>query len=301
MSPARRRPVAALAVALSCFAAAVFAAAPAWAHGGAQPLETWGAFPPGAAYCQRITASAAAHCALQAARLRLDCLDLVSRGLDCNEAVTEAEIVRARREAQDLVDLHCSNNDASTIGYLDLFELQGDIVRFCREWEDTAASAAYGTVLPGGGPLGSATYECVRATTATVTKLSQLVFDTWRRTLDRIAVRSWNLEAKTSMIDNGNERIAGMESRAAADLPGRCAAGFESVYRRSVATLVGDLVSRANCFAPAFYVQDAILCPTAVCGNWIIEPGETCDDGNVVAGDGCDGTCIADVSAAEAR
>jgi|GEM_PF-1749417 len=30
---------------------------------------------------------------------------------------------------------------------------------------------------------------------------------------------------------------------------------------------------------------------SAVCGNSIIEPGETCDDGNTVSGDGCSATC----------
>jgi fibro-slime domain-containing protein len=29
------------------------------------------------------------------------------------------------------------------------------------------------------------------------------------------------------------------------------------------------------------------------CGNWIIDPGEVCDDGNAVSGDGCVGTCTA--------
>lgn len=31
--------------------------------------------------------------------------------------------------------------------------------------------------------------------------------------------------------------------------------------------------------------------PPAVCGNGIIEPGEECDDGNLIAGDGCDPWC----------
>lgn len=30
---------------------------------------------------------------------------------------------------------------------------------------------------------------------------------------------------------------------------------------------------------------------TAVCGNSIVETGETCDDGNTVDGDGCSSTC----------
>src|SRR5262249_45637201 len=29
----------------------------------------------------------------------------------------------------------------------------------------------------------------------------------------------------------------------------------------------------------------------AACGNGVVEPGEACDDGGTVAGDGCDSTC----------
>jgi cysteine-rich repeat protein len=31
--------------------------------------------------------------------------------------------------------------------------------------------------------------------------------------------------------------------------------------------------------------------PTACCGNGVIEPGEQCDDGNTIGGDGCSSTC----------
>ena len=34
----------------------------------------------------------------------------------------------------------------------------------------------------------------------------------------------------------------------------------------------------------------------AVCGNSIVETGETCDDGNVVSGDGCSSSCIIEVT-----
>ncbi len=33
------------------------------------------------------------------------------------------------------------------------------------------------------------------------------------------------------------------------------------------------------------------LCTTAACGNGVTEPGEQCDDGNVLNGDGCSATC----------
>jgi cysteine-rich repeat protein len=33
------------------------------------------------------------------------------------------------------------------------------------------------------------------------------------------------------------------------------------------------------------------LTPTAACGDGVVDPGEECDDGNVVSADGCDGNC----------
>jgi cysteine-rich repeat protein len=33
-------------------------------------------------------------------------------------------------------------------------------------------------------------------------------------------------------------------------------------------------------------------CPPVECGNGILEPGEKCDDGNLIAGDGCDPDCV---------
>jgi cysteine-rich repeat protein len=35
----------------------------------------------------------------------------------------------------------------------------------------------------------------------------------------------------------------------------------------------------------------SICTPIAVCGNGIVESGETCDDNNTVNGDGCSNTC----------
>ena len=32
--------------------------------------------------------------------------------------------------------------------------------------------------------------------------------------------------------------------------------------------------------------------PPKLCGDWIVSPGEACDDGNLVDGDGCDAACV---------
>ena len=37
--------------------------------------------------------------------------------------------------------------------------------------------------------------------------------------------------------------------------------------------------------------------PSAICGNGIVEPGEECDDGNLMNGDGCDQSCVAEIGA----
>jgi len=34
------------------------------------------------------------------------------------------------------------------------------------------------------------------------------------------------------------------------------------------------------------------VCIPRVCGDGIVEPGEVCDDGNVVSGDGCSSDCL---------
>src|SRR3989344_5706323 len=41
--------------------------------------------------------------------------------------------------------------------------------------------------------------------------------------------------------------------------------------------------------------------PSSVCGNNITESGETCDDGNILNGDGCSSVCILDMPATTGR
>jgi cysteine-rich repeat protein len=231
---------------------------------------------------------------LQTARLRQECLDAQSRGLQCDENATTAAIIAVRRDTLDLVSLHCEEQDAIALGYLSAdFDLPADIIRFCREWETISSSAAFGPVLAAGGSLEPADQACVAATASTVAKLAQVTFDAWRATMNRIAVRSWNLDSKNAMIDHCSARVDGFEPDAVRALLGVCEASrFEAIYHRGAAEFVADVVTRANCFPWAFYLQDKLTCPESVCGNWIIEPGETCDDGNTAGGDACDAECL---------
>jgi cysteine-rich repeat protein len=67
---------------------------------------------------------------------------------------------------------------------------------------------------------------------------------------------------------------------------------FSAAYGRTVDTFLGDIVNQAACMQQFVYVQDAVGCPTPLCGNGVEEPGEGCDDGNSFDGDGCRADCV---------
>ncbi len=55
-----------------------------------------------------------------------------------------------------------------------------------------------------------------------------------------------------------------------------------------VETRVAELLVRVRDTGPG----DACALPTRICGDWIVSAGESCDDGNIIDGDGCDATCM---------
>jgi cysteine-rich repeat protein len=75
---------------------------------------------------------------------------------------------------------------------------------------------------------------------------------------------------------------------------------FAAIYGQSPDELVEPLARQTGCLGGAAYVQDAVVRPVAVCGNRVKETGEQCDDGNVMAGDGCSPTCTIEAPASPA-
>lgn len=47
-----------------------------------------------------------------------------------------------------------------------------------------------------------------------------------------------------------------------------------------------------NCGVNGVCTSEGLCENTAVCGNGVVEPGEGCDDGNTISGDGCSATCV---------
>ncbi len=61
-------------------------------------------------------------------------------------------------------------------------------------------------------------------------------------------------------------------------------ANIDMLFGSTVSGVIRSTIDSASCLTPA-----------GTCGNGVVEPGEQCDDGNTVAGDGCSPTCQLEV------
>ena len=109
--------------------------------------------------------------------------------------------------------------------------------------------------------------------------------------MDRVAASPPGSVERSEFLETAGHRLEAAVDRAASRLAGACP-DFAARYGRSPHDLITTLATRADCVGGAFYIQDAILCPAAVCGNGVVEPNEDCDDGNAADGDACPASCV---------
>jgi cysteine-rich repeat protein len=265
-------------------------------HGGRVPLDEWGGFEAEASRCQRAIGYAASYCASRSWRLREQCRSSQAGGGTCDESRTTSRIARARTEALDYVDRYCGERQAQDLAYLGTFDLQTDLIDFCRAWERSAESAVYGPFLRGeiGSPPPASAAACLDAAAAATTRLMSFTFETRRRAMDRMAVLSLSEDDEVGLYDDATRRIERSRELLADDFGPTCQeSNFELLYGKQPRVFLDDIGIRADCIGAQFYIQDRFLCPDGVCGNGVIEPGETCDDGDRWGGDGCDANCRA--------
>ncbi len=266
-------------------------ASTALGHGARLPFAQWGGFTAGSVRCQRIIARAAADCAEARWHARRACRSAELAGGMCDQTATDAVITAARNKALDFIDQYCSERNLTDLQFLGQFDLQGDVVNFCRDWEIAATSAVYGSGAAMGQPS-AAQRTCIEATADAAEAVMQFTFRNRRQCMDWIAAMRRDAPNRNGLLDSAGHRSNSAHDAIARRLAARCEPGvFFGLYGHSPAEVVDAIANRADCIGAQFYVQDAVLCPASVCGNGIIEPGETCDDGNTVDRDGCSATC----------
>lgn len=259
------------------------------AHGMRLPVDQWGGFRADTTRCQRVIARAAAQCAAAAWQAQRACRSAELQGQICDREATQTRIDAARIKSLDTIDDACSERQAIDLQYLGSFDLQADVINFCRGWDVAAVSAVYG---PFEAPLSPAARACSDAAAEITDRLMHFVFRNRRQCMDRLASLPLQAPNRTSLLDVAAHRARTAHARLAARLASRCSAAvFADLYGRTPETFVTDLSARADCIGGLLYIQGAVLCPSAVCGNGIVELPEDCDDGNTADGDACPATC----------
>jgi len=271
-------------------------AAPARAHNVAADLSVWGNFGADTAACQRVIARAAALCAGRVLVARSACASDQLQGGACDQTQLDDRIQAARERARSMVEAGCSAQELQTLRYVDLSDALTDVINVCRELDTSASTASYGPAMFGGtiAAVDGSKQTCLDVTGRAANRLLRFAMRTRSRALDDIASApiAMTLGAKTALLQRSARAIA-----RAADLSKRriltaCPnADFTAAYGHSVDDLLGRIAGRADCLAQSVYVQNAVTCPPAVCGDGMQSSPEECDDGNQYDGDGCRADC----------
>ena len=266
----------------------------AQAHNVAADLSVWGNFGTETATCQRAIARAAALCTGRVLAVRNACLGAQLRGETCDTTQSDARVQSARAKALATVQAACNESQFQTLRYVDVSDAQTDVINVCRNLDTATVTGAYGPAMFSGSvaAVDGAKQTCLDLTGRAAARLLRFAIRARARALDEIASTPLTLDQKTWLLKRSERMIAGGVSMTKARILSACsAAQFQDAYGRSVDDFLGRIAGRADCLAQAVYVQNAVSCPAAVCGNGIQEPGEECDDGNDYDGDGCKSDC----------
>jgi cysteine-rich repeat protein len=286
-------------VARVCAAAViVIAVAPtrASAHGQPVDLSVWGNFGARTARCQRTIARAAAYCVGRVLAVRNDCLAEQLAGNPCDQDAADDRVEAVRLRAASLVARDCNQTDLQLLRYVDLGDAQSDVVSVCRGLDVSTHTASYGPVLIGGTVAQADESEQACLTTAgrTASRLLRFAMRARGAALDEIAATTMTLAEKQAVLERSTRAIARVRELGESRILARCsAADFNSLYGRSVGAFLDNVAARGDCLGDGVYVQNAVVCPPAVCGDGMqVMPNEECDDGNDYEGDGCRSDCV---------
>jgi cysteine-rich repeat protein len=272
------------------------AAAPVRAHNVAADLSVWGNFGATTARCQRTIARAATYCVGRVLAVRTDCLGGELADEPCDQEAADQAVEATRQRAAALVARDCSAADLQVLRYVDLSDAQTDVVDVCRGLDTSTRTAAYGPALIGStvAEVDPTEQACLDIAGRTAGRLLRYAMRARAAALDEIAATSLTLEAKQALLERSARTIARARALSERRILARCAADdFSRLYGRGVGEFLGNVAGRADCLGEGVYVQNAVRCPPAVCGDGMqVVPDEECDDGNDYEGDGCRGDCI---------
>jgi cysteine-rich repeat protein len=259
------------------------------AHGEPAELKDWGGLGGKIARCQRRIGAAGRSCAFLAWEARRACGESVIEGRECDERATDDTVRSAQTNARLAVNQPevCTFLEVQNLRFIDLFEALTDVTRVCRDAESNLTDL----VFESHGDAGpEPTRACRLAASGAATSLFRYALRLRNGALDRIITSPLALAGKEALLSWSEARILRARAALREVVQSRCsAADFHAVYGFTLDAFLTEVANQADCTVAGTYAQAAVRCPTAVCGNGSVEPGEQCDDGNDDPGDGCAG------------
>lgn len=267
--------------------------APVWGHGDPPDIAFYGHYSRGTARCQRAVGVAARTCFDTALAEHITCMNTLMAGGECDTTARDTAIEAAKERARLLVADSCTDIQLNILQFLGLDDAQDDVAEICGDQADTAISLFYRPVTYGsaGDAVAGDDETCVRLTAYYATKVVKRALRTQEHALDRMAATNLGVAAKRTAIDRVNQRIARARQLAQQRIETACGPTFAALYATDVDAFLKVAEARANCMVGAAYVQNAVTCPPAVCGNGAREGDEECDDGNDIDDDACRNNC----------
>jgi cysteine-rich repeat protein len=294
---------AALPAALLAAAAFLSCAEAALAHGEPAQLIDWGGFSRRISRCQRRIGDAARICAFETWEARRACSAAPLDGRQCDQTATDDFIRTTQTNSRLAVNQPeiCNAIDVQNLRFVDTAEALIDVTRVCREVERTLNRLVFES--EGSGAGAESDRACRLAASTSAASLFRFALRLRGAAMDRIATTPLALPRKQALLSASATRVAWARGVSRALIEARCpASAFETVYGRTIDAFLQAVTNQADCTIAGTYAQAAVRCPTALCGNRIVEPGEQCDDGNDDPGDGCAGcfSTIADFESSRA-
>ena len=242
------------------------------AHGMRASLAFWGAFPTHTAICQRTIAGALAYCAQRAVWLRDECSRQVLQGQICDSPATERAVEAARTQAQDAIDEFCNDDDAMSLNFLGVIEIQSDITNACRRTDSYFMPLVYAPTAT----ANAVQKRCILATADAVSETHRAGWRAMRAAFDRIAARNLAPSKKLDLLAAAQKQVASLVNRLMTYIDSHCsAADFQSTYDKDGPTFFATVTAQVECGAGAAYVQNQVMCDPTATATFLTVPTPT--------------------------
>lgn len=263
----------------------------AQAHTQPKPIQNWGPFLVDTVPCLRMMSRATHVCFDAVLDAEQRCREALTRGNECDMAALTNAIDVATGAMRRTLAQECTPGQLTELGYIALFDAEADLFNACALQARWAVTATYAPA--NGGVAPPAVADCLTASAAYARRVMRFAIDQQTPVIERFATRIYpNPEDKLEVVRRLQTEFTAVRTRWIDGLLAVCP-DFATIYGRTPESYLRTLTQRTDCVLSKTYVNTAVSCLAAVCGNGIPEGDEECDDGNHNDTDACSNGCLA--------